>query len=223
MRAGPLPADGRRPGGQQFVPRPATWEPGPDAPFGSSCRTRARRAARSGQPPQPSVRAGVPRRPPLGRARRRSRRATGVSRCCSPGGRWTCAPIAVRSAFPAGGSIRVRRRPTPRCARRTRRSGSIRRWSRRGRARAPQHGREPQLHRARRRQPSRRRSQLQPASPEVDRVLWVPLAEFTGPTPTGPSGGARRRPIGCCTSSSSTTRRSGAPPRRCIIQLLRDR
>ncbi len=35
MRVGPLPADGRRPGGRQLVPRPAAWEPGPGAPFAS--------------------------------------------------------------------------------------------------------------------------------------------------------------------------------------------
>ena len=69
MRAGPLPADGRRPGGQQFVPRPAAWEPGPTAPFASGCAL-ARGAAAPGQPPQPSVRTGLPRRPPFGRTRR---------------------------------------------------------------------------------------------------------------------------------------------------------
>ena len=130
MQAGPLPADGRRPGGQQFVPRPAAWEPGPGRAVRERRRTSARRGARS-----QSAGTAIRSRPAFPGARHsavlvalRSERVE-ASRCCSPGGRWTCAPIAARSAFPADGLIQVRRRPMPRCARRTRRSGSIRRWS----------------------------------------------------------------------------------------------
>ena len=58
---------------------------------------------------------------------------------------------------------------------------------------------------------------LAPASSEVERVLWVPLAEFVRRTRSAPSAGACRGPsrAGSSTSSSSTTRPCGVPRRTC--------
>ena len=128
----------------------------------------------------------------------------------------TCATTAARSASPAAASTRARRRSRPRCARPTRRSGSTPpRSTLIGELDHLEHRRQPQLHRARRRPPARRRCALRADERRGRaRASGCRWPSSSGPTRTAPSAGARRRPTACCTSSSSTTRRCGAPRRR---------
>ena len=224
MRAGPLPAEGRRPGGQQIVPRPAAWEPGPTAPFATtaapSLEELLRRVSRHSHPfapafpgarhsavlvvlaPSPS---GVDRGVEVLLTRRSMDMRTHRGEISFPGGRLdpgeTAAEAALREAHEEVGLdpalVTV--------------EGELEHLNTVG---------EPQLHRARRRHRRGRRSNCDRTAPRSTVCCGCRSPSSSDPTRTAPSGGAHHRPIGCSTSSSSTTKRSGEQPRRCSIQLF---
>ena len=184
--------------------------PAPDAPGSRAtpprrCRTRWRSTSTPS-----SVASTACARPARSHRRSRDARPSAVLVALADGPRRgrgavdapvpsTCATTRARSASRAVAWTRARRRSTPPSGRPTRRSGCdpaevvvV------GELEPPQHGRQPQLHRAHRRPPPRAGCSCRRPARRWSGCCGCRWPSSFGPTRTGPSAGAGARPTASC-------------------------